>query len=252
LFTGKDLSLYNRYNHRIMKISQLTLLIVLVVLLNACKKTGADKPATSKKLKYLTQIISTDGTTTYFTNYTYDDKKRLSTIKSDGATITYTYNGDDVISIEKSYPPDRKELYELTYADGKLQTMSVKGYEDNSYVGETSYGFVYNGDKLTEIHQDGHVDYYTYDNNVVKQQGEGFAITYSYDNKKSKFANLPPALKNIAFQIRQPDYFSSNNLISTDRGVNGISSVTYVYDSDGYPTGTVDGDSRSTYVYTEM
>ncbi|WP_299359062.1 hypothetical protein [Mucilaginibacter sp.] len=131
--------------------------------------------------------------------------------------------------------------------------MSYKDYKNNSFVNGTAYGFVNNGDKLTEIHQDIHVTYFYYDNNVVKQQGEGYAITYSYDNKKSKFANLPPALKSIAFQIHQPEYFSQNNLISTDRGVNGITNTTYSYDSDGYPTGgTGDGNLKFTYVYTEL
>jgi hypothetical protein len=233
-----------------MKIKNLlALLIVLVVLLNACKKNGTVETPT-KKLKYLTQVIAVNGTTTTFTDYTYDDQKRLTTIKTGGTTITYTYNGDNVFSIEKSYPDGGKEVNELAYADGKLQTMSLKNYSNNSFLNEASFGFVYNGDKLTEIHQDGHISYFYYDNNVVKQQGEGYAITYSYDNKKSKFANLPPALKNIAFQIRQPEYFSQNNIISIDRGVNGINTYTYTYDSDGYPTGAANGNVK--YTYTEL
>ncbi|MDB5005079.1 MAG: hypothetical protein JWQ34_3304 [Mucilaginibacter sp.] len=78
----------------------LALLIVLVVLLNACKKNGTVE-APAKKLKYLTQVIATNGTTTTFTDYTYDDQKRLTTIKTGGGTtITYTYNGDNVFLLK--------------------------------------------------------------------------------------------------------------------------------------------------------
>jgi hypothetical protein len=245
---------------------KLMLLTVAAVLLAACKKSGnTNAPAPTPQLKYLTQEIMVQGTSTLTTNYTYDDKKRLSTVKRGNSTTTYTYNGDNLFSVEQITTNGAnviRNVSETTYTDGKLQTLSLKTYSNGALRLESLLNFVYNGDKLTEAHTDnGYIYFYYYDNNnnVVKMQYDSVTVTRNYDNKKSRFANLPPALKSIGYQINQPDFFSANNIITDNNTAGDLTTYTYNYDADGYPTGATVVhnkftylNAKYTYTYTEL
>ncbi len=244
------------------------LLVMLVVLLVSCKKSdnnngGTVQPTT--KLKYLTQIIAVQGGINYFTNYAYDDNKRLSTIKKGDITTTFYYNGNILTSYEiaaGSGAHISRDVNELNYTGGQLQTISTKSYVDGNLVKEISTGYLYNGNKLTEKHVDGTVTYYYYDsdNNLIKTETPGLVVNYTYDKMKNKFSNLNSALKNIGFQINQTDFLSPNNVVTNNNSAaNDTGTFTYNYDSDGYPTGAnfeysknTNSNSKFTYVYTEF
>jgi YD repeat-containing protein len=241
---------------------KLTLLIVLVVLLNACKKSGTNnsvEPPT-KKLKYLTQIIAVNGTTTTFTDLTYDDKNRLLTYNIRGGGLTkYAYNGNDLFSIELTATGYR-EINEFGYQDGKMISAHVKKYYNNILGTDIVYNYLYEGGRVTEMHHDIYVDTYSYDNNnnVTKIYFSQIssANVFTYDNKLSRFTNA--ATKSVV--LSDFDRYSPNNVASVTKGTqSGTTNYTYNYDSDGYPTGAVAVNdaytylnTKYTYTYTEL
>jgi hypothetical protein len=243
-----------------MKTKLYTALLVASLLFTfACKKSNSggstDTPPTTKPKKYLTRIITvssipgpngTATTTTSSTYYTYDSKKRLSTVKNGDVVITYTYADDgNLYTINTMSSPTNSSIAEFTYADGKLKQYTLKSFKGNQVQSETPYVYVYEGDKVTEIHWEIYYVKYTYDSNgnIVKVFNYGdpqFSLIYTYDNKKSMFANAPAKYPTVGDLGGRS--FSNNNMVtSTTEGLNQnvLSTFTYNYDDEGYPTGAV-------------
>ncbi|NRF37118.1 hypothetical protein [Pedobacter foliorum] len=252
---------------------QLTLLIVTAsLLLVTCKKkSGSDEPEV-KPVKLLSRIIEVGGfptPTTMFTIYTYDDKKRISTIKIGGTTtITYSYHGDELFSIETKFE-DNKNVVEVTYENGRPASVAYKNYTNGVLKNQRKKGFLYTGDKITEAHvnESGTVMakiFYRYsgDNVVAEDSESDFVLKkdLTYGTKKSIYYNS--RLKyNIS--IEGFDRFSANELLSSlmkyDNGAELRQKNTFTYDDDGFPitllkeytfeTGMSAGTFRYTYEY---
>jgi len=255
----------------------LLLLMAIAVCLNSCKKSsttgGGLKPPTTK-LKYLVQAtVVTTGpailgspVTTSFTYYTYDSKKRLNTVKNGNDLTTYAYQDDgNIYSITDVNTVDKYRTSEIfSYDGGKLKSYTSQEYSNDVLKNETTYTYVYNGDKVSELHFDIYYLLYTYDSNgnltkIFNHSGDiNYSLVYTYDNKKSAFINVP-----VKFPMHGDNSrFSPNNQItSTTEGlnVNVLSTTTYNYDSDGYPiAGTTSNDyassssSKFTYTYSTL
>lgn len=249
---------------------QLTLLIVTAsLLLVTCKKkSGSDEPEV-KPVKLLSRIIEVSGfptTTTKFTIYTYDDKKRISTIKTGGTTTaTYSYHGDDLFSIETKFD-DKKNVAEVTYENGRPVSVAYKFYEGGDLKTQRKKGFIYTGDMITESHvnESGTVaqkifNRYLGGNVVGSDSQTDFFVKrdLTYGTKKSIYYNS--RLKyNIS--IEPFDRFSANDLLSSvtkfDNGAEGHQKNTFTYDDDGFPVTLLleftdeSGMSQGTYRYT--
>ncbi len=228
------------------------LLAMLVVLLISCKKSDKSTGDTQvKKLKYLTQMTIVQGTSTSFTTYTYDDKKRVSTAKNGNSITTYSYNGNNLFSIEiANQSIGFRQVTEYAYNnDGSILSTHEKIYRNNALNSDIVYNYLVENGRITERHHEIYVDKYTYDNkgNLISfYSGQGnFTTVNTYDDKLNKYTNgFPNDLS-----------FSPNNLTSS------ISSFTltytYTYDADRYPTAAVvsgppGNTSYYTYTYTEM
>jgi major membrane immunogen (membrane-anchored lipoprotein) len=249
---------------------QLTLLIVAAsLLLVTCKKkSGSDEPEV-KPVKLLSRIIEVSGfptPTTMFTIYTYDDKKRISTIKIGGTTtLTYSYHGDDLFSIETKVD-DKKYVAEVTYENGRPVSVAYKFYEGGDLKTQRKKGFIYTGDMITESHvnESGTVMQKIFNRysggNVVgydSQTGDLITQDLTYGTKKSIYYNS--RLKyNIS--IEGFDRFSANDLLSSvrkyDNGEELHQKNTYTYDDDGFPVTLLteytlkSGPSGGTFRYT--
>jgi hypothetical protein len=244
----------------------LNLLIAFVLLISACSKkdnSGGNPPDPEAKKKYLTRVtvVTTapeaggGGVTTSTTDYTYDSKKRLSTAKNGTNTTTYTYYDDgNLYTLTNSNGNSaNRNVYEFTYAGGKLTSYRLKVYSDNVVTTDRVYNYVYSGDKVSEIHFDVYYVLYTYDSNgniskIFNHGDPEYSYVYGYDNKKNKFINAPlkfPTVGDIA-----GDRFNPNNqTTSTTEGLNQnpVLTTVYVYDADGYP---ISASNSSTYQYT--
>jgi len=225
-------------------------------------------PATTIKLKYLTQQIQVDsnnlGTRTTIYNYTYDYKKRLILLKSGNNETDYTYNDAGNVystTFTSTVATPDKIIREFTYADGKVSTAVERRYTKNNLVATNNYGFVYSGGQLTEVHASGdsangiNLYYYDSNNNIIKTDLNtiNLVTNITYDNKKSRYTNEQQTLKNAAFS--SPESRSPNNTVSITN-VNGTQTYNYTYDGDGYPTARILTLSKQTvkyaYTYTEF
>jgi YD repeat-containing protein len=235
----------------------LTLLAIVTVLLAACKKSANNTPP-AKKLKYLTQTTAVRGTTTFIAYSTYDDKKRLSTVKAGTSTTTYSYGGSDnnLVYIESvSSSPSFRETIEFTYAsDGTLSSAHDVIYRNGALSSDIVYNYLVVNGRITEIHHEGiYVDKYTYDDrgNVINVylNKYNYNNVFSFDDKPSATTNgFPRYIINSSINFASP-----NNVVSNKGG----NTYTYTYDTDGYPTGAIITDptgatTKTTYTYTEM
>jgi hypothetical protein len=248
------------------------LFIAFVLLTTACSKkdTTNPNPVPETKKKYLTRVTTvTTGPaaqgsiqTTSTTDYSYDSKKRLILAKTGAtATTTYAYYDDgNLYTVTNSTGNTANRIvYEFTYEGGKLKSYTLKVYQNNAITTNRLYDYVYNGDKVSEIHFDIYYVLYTYDSkgNITKIFNHGdpdYSYIYEYDDKKSKFINSSfkyPTVGDIA-----GDRFNPNNrTFRTTEGLNQNikSTFVYTYDEDGYPTGaneSADYTASSTYKYT--
>lgn len=229
---------------------------MLIVLLTACKKSKNTGDVPAKKLKYLTQVISVQNGNTSFSDYTYDDKKRLTKVTAGTSVTTYSYNGDKLFSVERvDQSIGFRETRECTYQNGEISSLRAIIYRNNALNSDITYNFLVVGGRITESHYDIYVDTYSYDSrgNVTKVyfNKSNLSNEYSYDDKPSRFTNGMPKYGINA----DVEFLSPNNQVGRFNVT-----TTYTYDSDGYPTGAtaVSGTGTSavttkyTYVYTEL
>ncbi len=248
---------------------QITFLASLCIVV-ACKKGndgnngGTVQP--TAKLKYLTQITSVEtspgiGTQTVFTNYTYDDNKRLKSVKTGSNIINYAYDNGQLFSIERLSNGVKTSYSEFMYEGSKVKSALVTTYRNGAVFDNVTYSYIYNGDMVTEVHYGSYYQLYTYDgnNNLAKisyHVGNDYEVTYNYDDKKNKFINS--SVKYITTLDPASDRFSPNNQIKSVSTLPGapVINTTYVYDSEGYPTGgtsgTADNGSKFTYTYSTL
>jgi len=248
----------------------------LMALSVSCKKTSSTPaPPTTVKLKYLTQQTTADSTASgvFIVNtitYGYDSQKRLISQNVGSNLITYTYNDSGhLYSITNTRSNSTTYKKELSYTDDKLSSASYWTYSGNA-VTQDSYGFVFNGNNMTELHANGdhgyNVTIYSYDsnNNLINSSInlDDVVTEYTYDDKKSRFTNMPQDFKNvftssfIATFNSSVEASSANNVISQKTNSGAVTNYTYTYDSDGYPTtrSTKTGaiTIKDTFTYSEL
>jgi len=249
---------------------QLTLLIVtLSILLSACKKKSGSEDPEVVPVKLLSRIIEVSGypkPTTTFTIYSYDEKKRISTINRGGTLLTtYTYHGDELFSIETKSGDDKNNA-EFTYADGRPKQIFRKFYTKGELKSETTTGNIYTGDKITEVHvnESGVVAQkrffrYSGDNLVGSDSQTDIFITKEsiFGSKKNMYFNSRLKYLN---SIENFDRFSANELLKAVIKYPNGSEVrqlnTYTYDDDDFPKtllteySDASGQNIGTYKYT--
>jgi YD repeat-containing protein len=252
----------------------LTLLMALMLTINACKKSSSNDGENKPPLvtKYLTQDVSVvlvGGTNkvTVTTNYTYDAKKRLTT-KNDGTFIlTYTYyDNNKVYNLDQSSAINGTRLFltEYTYTDNRLSRELKKVYKNGSVGQEITTDYVYNGDKISEVHNSaGVVTLNTYDGqgDLVKVENKAPEFTttyvYTYDSNHRKVSeNVSYSTTNLKPTSTTYAYDSHNNITKTVL-VTAVATVTVnttnTYDADGYLTSKISDNGTSTvYTYSTL
>jgi hypothetical protein len=214
------------------------------------------------------KVVNVYGKETSTSQITYNGNKLVSVVNDEGEKSIYTYTGDLVTKIEEM---DSKggldDTTEYTYISGKLATALEKEVGASNYY-KTEY--THNSDG-TVSYKEFTVDAKTgvantnstpvigkctfKDGNLVKKVysygvGSENTSTYEYDTKNNPFKNV------LGFNLLLNDESSVNNLVKrtqVDGSSTYISTNTFKYDSNGFPTevvGLEDGQSDGTTFYT--
>ncbi|MEJ7557988.1 MAG: hypothetical protein WKF66_06735 [Pedobacter sp.] len=216
---------------------RMTLLASMVMLsLSSCKKYK-EVQEESLPVKLLVRAIQVQGGTTSFTTYTYDNQRRLKTIKETYGTRTYTYDGKDLSAMEIG-----PAKITISFTNGR-PTKATTTFPDKTI----TTGYLYDGDQVSETHetQSGivvNLVKYTYANhNIIKTTsdfGQGLVIEdIKYGTKKNRFFNA--SLKYVIGIEGGLDRYSANEVleskVSYDNGSFLTTKNIYTYDSDGFP-----------------
>lgn len=95
---------------------KLTLLAVLVcTTIISCKKDKNLQPDKEIPFKLLSKIIETKGAKVLTTSLTYDEKKRISSVKSEKEILSFTYENDDLVMVTRDYG-ELKLITKVTYS----------------------------------------------------------------------------------------------------------------------------------------
>lgn len=252
-------------------------LIVLIAALStlvACKKEKEEtKPSGSSKV--LKRMIETENGTTTTHVFSYDNNKRLTSIRStdNAELIALTYDGNgNIIKIEIK-EGDVKSVFDFTYTNGLPVSGSFKSFEQAGTPQEElseSYNLTYtveNGlvakmkvvvpaDPVTQ--QQGYEINYdlTYNNgNVTKIEAAGmssYKASFTYGDKK-------PVFPTVAKYILDPGgftmlFFARNEILSTTYDFPGTEMDAtvrneYTYDAQGYVLTANDGEKQTKFEY---
>ncbi|MFM2213741.1 MAG: hypothetical protein RL427_1004 [Bacteroidota bacterium] len=236
------------------------------VLLTSCSSSDSSSTPLTEGDVLVTKTVEhyTNDNSTVTTDFTYNGKKLVSAVYSDGLAETYTYTGDLISSI-KQYDDTNTLLVEETFTyngSGQLVTYLLKDYDTNHGRKElfihnsnntVSYS-VFTGDNNTQtnpietgtIHlTNGEVA--QIDFNIISPSITGTRI-YTYDTKNNPYKNITGVDK-INF-VNEEAIGVSHNIL-TDHytstfGTNEMYTTTYTYNSLNFPLTESEFDSTGT------
>lgn len=227
---------------------QLVLFIAITSLAwTACKKDNSNPtPENKQLLTKVTETVADDNTVTMLT---YDNDKRISTVKTnDGEETKFTYNGDNLVTVENLADAENKTVLQITYAAGKPETGVYTIYADGVVDDKYKVTYTLTGDAVTQILMKDStntteisksvITYQT--NNISKVENYfGGALVntqeYTYGNKKSMFHNskIKYVVDPFALQL-----FSANEVTKQKFTLGNNTTETahvYTYDDNGFP-----------------
>lgn len=220
---------------------KLTLLIILICIAAiSCKKEKSSQPSKEISLKLLSKIIETKGTKILTTSLTYDEKKRISSIKSEKETLSFTYDNDDLITITRDNG-NQKRVTKITYLAHK-PVSAIQNYVPD-ILGEP-YLFEYqtDGDRVTSFdlglaHNLRNYRMEFKDKNLIRFTNPSvYDNEFIYGTKKSIYYNS--RLKNV-IDLGLSLMVSENDLIKIKIYNNGFLdeeiTYSYSYDENGFP-----------------
>jgi hypothetical protein len=250
-----------------MKRNTLIFMLLTSVGLLSCTKESKQDVAMDNPERYLTRITENKGTAITITTLTYDEKKRLSAIKTGDKLTTYSYTSDKLTNVDINDGEEKTSL-EITYKDN----YPLKGIAEVRVAGILKRTLNY--DYLSSLSRMGQINvyengsntrrlYYDYDNgniiSTIEVANRVFTnYDYQYGEKKNVFFN---ASIRWSLGVESVDRVSTNEILTIkteSKGLRHQKSFSYVYDTDGMPLSAIVTDTdppskveqKSTITYT--
>lgn len=251
----------------VMKRNTVILVLMISAGLLSCTKESKNDMAIDSREKHLIEIKEVKGNLTTITTFTYDEKRRLSTIKTANELTTYIYTDDKLTGIDFK-DGSMHHVSEITYKYNYPFQGVTKIYQADVLKRTLDYNY------LSSLSQTGQINilevgrstrrhYFEYDNaNIISQVEISNRIFINYDYEYGE-------RKNVFFNasIRWPlgmekfDRVSTNEILKIKTESGGLKhqkSFSYEYDTDGMPLSAVVTDSdppskaeyKSTLTYT--
>ena len=194
-------------------------------------------------------------------NYTYTGDKIIKMDTSDGEEkVEFTYSGDEISKSIEYINNQIHEINEFFYTNGKLTSQKVtESSAPIPYNFTINYNYInYNYVKYTRVtgyctsSTTGIVTYFSTNyeafisngnlNKIITQSTNGGTVTYTYDDKNSRYKNIRGYAKALMFDSLSGEN-ALNNLTkrTMSQVVNGTTNIgsvssTYTYNSNNFPT----------------
>lgn len=250
----------------------LSLFAFSVAFLTSCSSSDSSSTPVTESDVLVTKTVETyaNDNSTITTNYTYNGKKIVSSIDSDGVYENYTYTGDLITNVKTYDDTDTLIVEEfLTYnGSGQLVTYLSKDYENdhgrkeefvhnsNNTISYTVYKGTNDVQDLSEtgtIHlTNGEVT--QVDTNVISPSITGTRV-YTYDTKNNPFKNITGGDK-INF-INEEAIGVFHNIVmdhyTSSFPTNEMYTSTYTYNSLDFPLTQeeIEGTDPTTVITTQ-
>lgn len=227
---------------------QLMLFIAITSLAwTACKKNDSNPIPDNQNL--LTRITEMDANDTTLTTVSYDNNKRISTVKtSDGSESNFTYNGNNLVTIENKADAENKTILQVTYENEKPSTAVYAIYEDGELHNKYKVSYILTGNAVSQILMKDSTNttevaktVITYQNNNIAKVESYYdghlsnTQNYTYGNKRSIFSSTSLKYVIDPFTLQ----LFSDNEVTKETSTFGDSSQetthAYTYDENGFP-----------------
>ncbi len=248
---------------------------ICLLVLNSCSSSDSSSTPTSESDVLVTKIIehfANDGTT-LTTDYTYNGKKVVSTLDSDGYHESFTYTGDLITSIRWYDDTDTLITLEtFTYNSSNQMTLYVLNdystdqgrkevfvHNSNNTVSYT----VYNGDNSTQTNLLATGTFFVTNGEVTKIETTipaPFSSTsttiYTYDTKNNPFKNTTGYDK--MNYVNEEAIGVTRNILTdhftNSSGSDNLYTTTFSYNGLNFPiTATeIEGTDPTTEITTEF
>ena len=208
-------------------------LMAVALLFAGCKKqsTAIIKPPVKTTL--LSKETFVEAGKTYVDTYTYDDKNRLIDLNAPWLSFDYKYTYDDKDNLLTATVYDHDNVLQRSakYAYSG-NTMVVTEYDDQGTL-QNTHNWTLNAAKLVNTDTDMGTTLTYYYNSAGNVTGwTGSENNYTYDSKKHPLSMVT----GINYHLMYFGYYETSSFLNnaiTDK--QGNETITYTYNTDGFP-----------------
>lgn len=244
---------------------------VIPFLLSSCSDDDDNGGTGTETVKQISKLdgSATDGD---ILTFTYNNQNRLSAyvIKEGNSENTEIFEYDNsgkFVKLTSKYSGDEDGDYSyVEFAQNGNSVTVTEHYKSNGQNEETSkYTYTLNDKGLItkKSSESGYYVLYTYDNNNNVTKSEHYSsdgeldetATWEYDDKNSLMSNMGlPAWYFVGYNDDFTSYAGKNNAVKVtykyrNHESDEVYSVTYAYDTDGYPTSFVEEGNTASITY---
>ncbi len=185
------------------------------------------------------------------TGYTYDALNRVEQVTNAGGVTNYSYDRSS-LKTKVSYPNGTDALYDY---DNAYRTKTITNRHNATTVSSYSYTFDDNGNRKTQIEENGgaaETTSYNYDDNDRLEQViyPDVTTTYTYDaayNRKTEISTDNST--NATLVDKGYDYDDRNQLETVTDNLDNSQNVTYQYDDNGNQVIKTKNGVTNTFIY---
>lgn len=246
---------------------------VIPFLLSSCSDDDDNGGTGTETVKQITKL-DLSATNDEIITYNYDSQNRISSYVSvhGSLTITESFEYDSngkLVKLTTKDSSDKEGDYsyvEFSYSGNTVTATEKYKYSDqdeNVYTYTYTYTLNDKGLITKKSSESGYYVLYTYDNNNNVTKSEHYSsdgeldetATWEYDDKNSLMSNMGlPAWYFVGYNDDFTSYAGKNNAVKVtykykNHESDEVYSVTYAYDTDGYPTSFVEEGNTASITY---
>lgn len=222
----------------------------------SCSKSGDDSPKPEENKTYLLKKVTgyeKDGNQTYgpyITEYSYDDKNRLTAITSESNFTKFSYDANgNLTKVEYDLGASSKGNVTYTYSGNKVTASNGNVFTLNDKKQVTSVAYETTREDYSYDASGNTIESKRFSNNQLTS-----THSFKFDNKKHPLSMI--GTKNLFIKDITAELFSFwgyegliNNITEVNDGTVDSYKVTYQYNDASFPIKSTNGTYEETFEY---